>query len=724
MELPEVEVRQTVDQALDQARRRRAMIERKVRSLREGIYRDNGSHSEVGSGDPMTSGLGSSLQNDLYSDTAYRQYVAALHEIDENIRTLENRRDREGGKDIGFWKGFGQTIADPGTWTGMDDLLDANAKLGASSVPAAESSRTLMSESYRNSGTQKKHGDFGFWNRAGVMSAGMLPFVMDFAITGGGFKGMDVISRGAAKLSARVFGKKAAREMAGKGFRAYIREHGIKALPEKAGDWIIRSLGTTADDLLVRAPLMANTVQLDSTAADVINRRLGEVDKDGDGGYRFSGGESWGSSLWQSEADLIIENFSEMSGARLDGVLDMRKLSGVLGAGSVSSVMSKADPKGYRVVEGKVRELFNNFGVSGYLGEVGEEYYGQLWRTVLNLDGAYMTDESGGRKNLFLDNGFHGDIWGGLALSMGLMGAARQTAVSSGYFMARRDLGRADRRAGGLFGKDEWESMRSVIDNTVNEDIGWVVESVMTDPETDERQKAAALDYIGRSLYLRGYNLGNLSDSRNAEVDDADTPSPDEALRAEVRKSADSSYMSGRESYVRFEEGTPEEQYEARADMDAVALRYREARELFEDVFGAEAEARMAEFKKSEWDLLTSPELTLDQQDAVLNYINASKAFDGVWDAAGESAERKRDAVDRAVEDRTHRYKGIIQPMVLKFDETGHAVDREVYLVGGNVALHEVVIELVEKNGGRHQTIRVENSDIVAAKVINELKIK
>lgn len=35
-----------------------------------------------------------------------------------------------------------------------------------------------------------------------------------------------------------------------------------------------------------------------------------------------------------------------------------------------------------------------------------------------------------------------------------------------------------------------------------------------------------------------------------------------------------------------------------------------------------------------------------------------------------------------------------------------------------------LVIELFEKNGGRHQTIRVENSDIVAAKVINELKIK
>ena len=35
-----------------------------------------------------------------------------------------------------------------------------------------------------------------------------------------------------------------------------------------------------------------------------------------------------------------------------------------------------------------------------------------------------------------------------------------------------------------------------------------------------------------------------------------------------------------------------------------------------------------------------------------------------------------------------------------------------------------LVVELYEKNGGRHQTIRVENADIVNAEVINELKIK
>ena len=35
-----------------------------------------------------------------------------------------------------------------------------------------------------------------------------------------------------------------------------------------------------------------------------------------------------------------------------------------------------------------------------------------------------------------------------------------------------------------------------------------------------------------------------------------------------------------------------------------------------------------------------------------------------------------------------------------------------------------LLVELYEKNGGRHQVIRVENSDIVNAEVIDELKIK
>ena len=37
-------------------------------------------------------------------------------------------------------------------------------------------------------------------------------------------------------------------------------------------DWTIKALGATADDLLVRAPLMANTVQAGKTTTDIIDR--------------------------------------------------------------------------------------------------------------------------------------------------------------------------------------------------------------------------------------------------------------------------------------------------------------------------------------------------------------------------------------------------------------------------------------------------------------------
>jgi conjugative transposon TraN protein len=36
----------------------------------------------------------------------------------------------------------------------------------------------------------------------------------------------------------------------------------------------------------------------------------------------------------------------------------------------------------------------------------------------------------------------------------------------------------------------------------------------------------------------------------------------------------------------------------------------------------------------------------------------------------------------------------------------------------------QLIVELFEKNGGRHQSLVVENSDIVRAKVINDLKVK
>lgn len=65
--------------------------------------------------------------------------------------------------------------------------------------------------------------------------------------------------------------------MAQQGFKSYIKENGVRGLGQYATDWTIKALGTTADDLLVRAPLMTNTIQAGKTVSDIIDRKLGDV---------------------------------------------------------------------------------------------------------------------------------------------------------------------------------------------------------------------------------------------------------------------------------------------------------------------------------------------------------------------------------------------------------------------------------------------------------------
>lgn len=85
--------------------------------------------------------------------------------------------------------------------------------------------------------------------------------------------------------------------------------------------------------------------------------------------------------------------------------------------------------------------------------------------------------------------------------------------------------------------------------------------------------------------------------------------------------------------------------------------------------------------------------------------------------------------VDKKVAKRTAIQESVLYP-VRSFNE--------VITIGGKSTVHTVytlpkftipddkilVVELVEKNGARHQNIRIESSDIVNARVINELKIK
>lgn len=85
--------------------------------------------------------------------------------------------------------------------------------------------------------------------------------------------------------------------------------------------------------------------------------------------------------------------------------------------------------------------------------------------------------------------------------------------------------------------------------------------------------------------------------------------------------------------------------------------------------------------------------------------------------------------VDKKVPKRTAIQERVIAP-VRSYNEVlvteGKSDVRTVYAVPQFTIPDDklLVIELFEKDGGRHQTIWVENADLVAAKQINELKIK
>ena len=79
----------------------------------------------------------------------------------------------------------------------------------------------------------------------------------------------------------------------------------------------------------------------------------------------------------------------------------------------------------------------------------------------------------------------------------------------------------------------------------------------------------------------------------------------------------------------------------------------------------------------------------------------------------------KRTAIQETVLDAVRSYNEVIEI-------AGKSTVRTVYALPKFTIPDDklLLVEFYEKNGGRHQVIRVENADIVNAEVINELKIK
>ena len=621
-----------------------------------------------------TAPLGFLLAADTYvprqmSDRENSTLDVAIRQTEELIKDLEEQKDREQGVDVGFWRGFGRVAGDFRTWDfGISDMRDALTMMNADDLKGEnatdgerEAYNEMMGALYNKGQAEQMYGgNAGFGNRAGMMTGHMPAFMLDFGITGGGFSGINALSKAGTKAATKVVGKEVVEQMAKQGFKAYVKNNGVKGLGQYATNWTIKALGTTADDLLLRAPLMTNTVQAGKTTADIIDRKLGDVVVDENGNYDFSNDKTWGNAIWQGEANAIVENYSEMFGSHLDPVVtlgNMSKLANVVGAKRIGAVLSKADAGALNGIMGQTHQLFNKMGVSDYFGEVTEEYYGQLWRTMLNLDDAYQHNPDGTRTNLLATGQFHGDIWGGMALSMGLMGAGKATLSGAQYASMKHGVNKADARATELLGKEIWEPLRTTIDLTTNDDIGSVADGIVNDKDFSDDERAAILTYMERSLMMRGFNLGTLVQKRGGEQD-------------EDVQSMNESYIDG------YNIADPQEMTDAKNMRDY--QRQRVSAIVDENTLGfLDAHPLNALEEMRSNGICGESEL-----ETVLDYLNAKQVYEGMIQRVRDDIDARVEQSNAMVDARTNRTTGMIQGATMKQD------DRRVYVVSGNLVLY------------------------------------
>ena len=439
----------------------------------------------------------------LGQDKEANAYMAAISELNNAIKTVEDTR---GNTSPGFWKGIWDGLSD-----GMKSFLtmsyeDINKGITAYDIASKNKgvAESDAEQEFVNAMATRRNFDnlygqnYSSWYKYGNMTGEMFPFMLEIGLSPGSL--FSAGSKGAAK----IVGKQTIKEIGEQGVRKYIKANGVKG----AGNVLVKNLGIVADDI-GKAAITNATLGAGSVAADALGRMTGGVTQTGDGRFKIAKGKDIGEAAWQAGMSNLIEVYSEMLGGHFGGIERVigDKLSKVFSPKWLTSVLSTGKMQSVKNLYGGVGKVFEQMGISDYFGEVGEEYAGQLLRTAFNLDDAYTVDADGKRVNLLFTKDFNKDILVGMALSMGVMGAAKGGLTAASYAKYNHDVNKADARCGEVFGQQEWQGIKNTIDNTTNEDMGALFNAIANDGTMNEREKMAAADYITKSMTLRGFNL-------------------------------------------------------------------------------------------------------------------------------------------------------------------------------------------------------------------------
>ena len=391
-------------------------------------------------------------------------------------------------------------------------------------------------------------------------------------------------------------------------------------------------------------------------AADAVDRMNGEVqfDVSPEGQSYFSGyteGDDPRTAFRKAFASRAIENHSEMLGQYFQPVL------GVAGKGirsgldkiGLSRVNRFIDDVSTSDLAKIVTDFERHSQWNGLIGEYAEEVAGGIENAIIVGDQTLDSAEGTGVFNL--DQNI--DTFLGVSLMGGVLSSIKTAGYRTPKYRARKAMLYADANAQSVFGDEEWNSIKSSIEESSDDTDAVKSISDILASESDAKKKAALLDYIQAEKFYNGTMLGETK----RRTDPAEDENP---VQADMETSYDNGYS-----------------LENRQEMNDAKNMFDFQQKRLGEVVGVDDITPEQAFT------INDLPLSDEQKQVAVDYLNAKATYEGMIDHVKDDIDSRINAADRTIDGNVNVDTGRIVPATMKVD------DRKVYVVGGQIAMND-----------------------------------
>lgn len=386
---------------------------------------------------------------------------------------------------------------------------------------------------------------------------------------------------------------------------------------------------------------------------DYLNRKTGDVQSDGKGGYIFQNKEySDVKALAKAINGQYAENISEMWGEYLPG---MGKVNAAIGRGARKIGLGKVVDAFEHMSSSNWAKTWKNFQErtkwNGMAGEYFEEVANNLYNAVTNGDMTLDTDPHTGVFNPKINL----DTFYSVALMSGIMSGVNTAGYARERYKAPHEQHKADAQARSVFG-ERWDEYKNAIDNADEKQIGSVMEKIGSDKSLSNSQKIAALQYQYRTAVVHGVNAQDTKNKLEGQFN-----------------AMDEAYNMGYNLQDEKELNNTAILYDEAKKQATKATGWGE--DTLESMIGEDGGASTLAYMKH------SDEFNDGQLQAFTDYANARAAYNGMIQRVKDDIDTKVHESNLEAEQRTNLDTGAIHPATMKVD------DRQVYIVNGNVVM-------------------------------------